>query len=719
MSANWNDRIPQRPDRYTDWEVQSRQPSPALERWASASIEIFPDSLLDRLKRLQRMVEEGRTLKMSSDERRQLADRISHLVDGSEPDRLFDRQYFIYLPEDAIYDAGQADGYARHPDFQIRYATPPIPGLTVGRTFRANDAIEFPLKEFAAPPVVVAIIDDGLGFANQRFLNSTGTRVVGAWLQDVESPQGDSGVAFGKRLYGDELDSINAKILAGTDELDIYRDSAVDLLNFKKDRHPSMAYRAAHGTHVMDLAAGFDPSENVLDRPILAFQLPPPVTADTSGTKLASYVLQAVRMAILWADRLHPSVPLVINFSYGFTAGPKDGSSLIEQEIDTLVKARNDAGATTVVVVPAGNSYLNRTTACFELDDQTPKTVDWVILPDDLTDNFLEVWIDDDCGIEDGDDGEAPITITLSTPDGTVGPSEMPCAGSMKVLESEQGVIAGIYYDKRTDPPDGDSRRHRFFLAVNPTTRWDADGAETAPSGAWTLTLTNKTKRKLDAWCYIQRDDTPAGYRRAGRQSYFDHELAYERDPLTGDYLKLSQPDATGAACPITHKSTLTAIGNGTQTIVVGGVIDDTDWPPAAYTASGPTPARCGPHLSSVTDAGHQRLGIMASGTRSNSVVAMRGTSTAAPQVARFLADQIAKGNSAATLPQMVAGALAGITNERHEEDGNPSPSQHGSQQTLIPIPPGDPRRGLAVVTQQPFPHIPRRRYPTRQDNNA
>ena len=49
---------------------------------------------------------------------------------------------------------------------------------------------------------------------------------------------------------------------------------------------------------------------------------------------MGSYVLQAVRLIMLWADRFgQDGVPLVINFSYGLLAGPKDGTQKIEQAL--------------------------------------------------------------------------------------------------------------------------------------------------------------------------------------------------------------------------------------------------------------------------------------------------------------------------------------------------------------------------------------------------
>ena len=139
---------------------------------------------------------------------------------------------------------------------------------------------------------------------------------------------------------------------------------------------------------------------------------------------LASYVLQAVRTIMLWTDEIgekygQTDLPLVINFSYGYSAGPKDGSLFIEREIDRLFQERD---APTVVVLPAGNNYLSRTTAKFKLGkggklkskeyEEKAKEIGWIIPPDDQADNFVEIWVEDDT------EDDAPISLELTGPSG-------------------------------------------------------------------------------------------------------------------------------------------------------------------------------------------------------------------------------------------------------------------------------------------------------------
>ena len=52
----------------------------------------------------------------------------------------------------------------------------------------------------------------------------------------------------------------------------VYR--AAGLLDYTRPDHKAAAWRVTHGTHVMDAACGYDPSDNRLDRPIACVQLP-------------------------------------------------------------------------------------------------------------------------------------------------------------------------------------------------------------------------------------------------------------------------------------------------------------------------------------------------------------------------------------------------------------------------------------------------------------
>ena len=340
---------------------------------------------------------------------------------------------------------------------------------------------------------------------------------------------------------------------------------------------------------------------------------------------MGSYVLQGLRQVMLWADKLDGGrpMPLIVNFSYGILAGPKDGWHILEREIDRLVRHRNET-VPTVVVLPAGNAYRSRTTAKMRLPPGVTDYLDWVVLPDDKTASFVEIWSDG----SGSDRNPGQLAVTLSPPDDIAwGVVSEPTQA--RLLTRAGWPIAGLYHDAVKGPAGGS--RTRITLAINPT-RTLAGVQGSAPAGSWRISVKNTSPRELEVALYVQRDDTPAGYRLKGRQSYFDHPSAYEHDLQTGNYESL-------VACPITHTGTLSAIGTGKATVLVGGALDSDQVEPAVYASSGPTPGRAGPDFSCVSDQGHAHLGVLAAGTLTGSMVALRGSSVAAPQLARRLAD--------------------------------------------------------------------------------
>jgi hypothetical protein len=401
-----------------------------------------------------------------------------------------------------------------------------------------------------------------------------------------------------------------------------------------------------------------------------------------------------------WADELDSNIPLVINFSYGFSAGPKDGSHMIERMIDQLVEWRNNRGAPTVVVLPSGNSYLTRTTANIQLDCEASESLDWRILPDDETDNFLEVYAD----VPPGAAPETPvISIGVTPPHGGPELRTLSVPGQAQVLTDQGAPRAGAYYDVVT-AADG-AQRQRFFLAVNRTL--DRRGRiAPAASGHWRITLSCRHDQGVEAKLYIQRDDTPAGYRKRGRQSYFVHPEAYHRDPTTGAYTQLGSSNE-GHPCPITHEDTLNAIGNGKTTILVGGAVRTTGDPAAPYVSSGPTETKCGPNLSFIIDESPAINGVLAAGSSSGSVVAMNGTSAAAPQAARLIACRFASRPVAAWTANGKFDPNEFVKDLICEHVSEGRAAAIGSRKGHIQ----DRRRGFAIYSRSQPPHIPSRKY--------
>ena len=353
MHFAWKQGTPLRPDRYIDWlaqvskEVEVQQPD--ADDWAPVAIRLLDENYFVNVEKLIDETKDsaGRFRATTLERnrlRRQVMDRIADQLPAASQ-----REFYIYMRESDIYVDGQ---FNQELFFEIRAAGPPIDDLALNDPNKARGATS---PGDAGTDVAIGIIDDGIAFAHERFRNAAGSRIRTIWLQDIESNQGFD-IAFGRRIIRDDIDEMLSK-----GEKAVYRKEGA--LDFAKPGHKGLAMRWSHGTHVLDLAAGAEPEEN-LDWPIFAVQLPGEVTLDTSGTKLGSYALQGLRYIMNEVDELQVGMPLVVNFSYGTLAGPKDGQGYLEREIDRMIEQRYaDTKGKTFVVLPTGNSRQSRANA--------------------------------------------------------------------------------------------------------------------------------------------------------------------------------------------------------------------------------------------------------------------------------------------------------------------------------------------------------------------
>jgi hypothetical protein len=552
--------------------------------------------------------------------------------------------------------------------------------------------------------VIIGIIDDGIAFAHERFRLATyETRVEYVWLQDGDYNPLRSPVPYGRELRKDGIDALlSDSTHAGfVDEDDFYRRARV--VDFSRRDHPSVARRIAHGTHVMDIACreGFGEVPPA-DRRIVCVQLPRATTADTSGISVDAYVLDGIRYILDRADAIARErecgrLPVVINFSYGHVAGPHDGTLDLEQAIDELVCAR--AGTrdgkqenTLAVVLPSGNSHLSRLHA--RVTSQPGKTEElyWRVLPDDRTPSFMEIWLPHRNQSIEG----SRVRLQIVPPWGSKSEwlEETPGEG-LQWKPNGVDVVCEARY-RYVLPP---TERGMFLVALQPTKRLEAlpSGAPVsavAPSGIWTIRIENLSSKQvgpIEAW--IQRDDTPYGFRRRGRQSYFD-QPCYVRVDTQGREI---EEDAQQPPCHVKRAGSINAIATGRKTIVVGGFLEK-EGRPAGYSAGGPITRaaasdlhRHGPDAMAVSDRSVVRRGVLAAGTRSGSVVALSGTSVAAPQVTWWMAALMASSGRADR------DAVAAIA-QNHEAKplafGAPKPSRERGGAGRIRRPPGASIRG-------------------------
>jgi hypothetical protein len=457
--------------------------------------------------------------------------------------------------------------------------------------------------------IAMGVIDDGIAYAHPRFRNKAGSRVAAVWQQD--------------RGIIDAL-AIDAELAKGSDEETIYR--KLGGLDYRYGGYKPLGMRRAHGTQVLDLMAGFDRTADERTRPIIAVDMPESAIGVPWFSQLTTHASLGLLWIALSAETLRvpgETLPVVVNLSYGPNEGPHDGSGLLEGLIDTITQMFALSATPLTVVVAAGNARQARMHAHTVIAPGSTQTLHWRLQPCGRTPSWLELWFD----------AGAKPDVTLTAPDGrTI---------SVKALQPQAQLPAvnppAMLADYATLPG-----RVKVTLITGPT---EADPELTAsmplvPSGLWTIAIHNSGTACCEVHGWIRRSDTQAGRRAKGRQSYFD-EVSYRRFKKSGAP-RLYDPTPPAM---VQRAASLSAAATGRSTFVIGGYVDATAQP-ARYSSQGPhfNPARTrsAPDWLERSDDSLACRGVLAAGNRAGSVAAMNGTSAAAPQAARRIANLIA-----------------------------------------------------------------------------
>jgi hypothetical protein len=514
-------------------------------------------------------------------------------------------------------------------------------------------------RDFTQPnAVVTGVIDDGLAFAHEQFrLAGNRTRVHYFWDQDGIPPPGTvpPGLGYGReslKRTRPGRPGLDARIGQAThgglvDEDQVYANTGA--LDYTRSGHKALGRRIAHGTHAMHAACKVDRPVDLPDRPIVCVQLPSRSVADTSGTSLARHILDGLIYILRRADRIARArrtnpLPVVVNVSFGNIAGPHDGTSILEAAMDELIELRQalPRPAPLAIVLPAGNAHLSRCHARFELPRVGDiQTLGWRVQPDDATPSNLQIYTYR--RRPRADDVAPRIAIRVTTPTGSRSPW-IELGGTFAWQEGPWVLCAATNLPAIST---GGSAVAQIWLAPTVTQH---PTRVVAPSGLWRVEVRRRSGgRPFEAWAWIQRDDRPFGYPVRGRQSRFEDRLYVHRDQVSGRHVE-DDLDAS----PIKRGGLMNAFATGSLTIAIGGFRGGTRWGPGERSwrawersAGGPLARRRrGPDalaISEDSEACHGRLGA---GTRSGRLVAMNGSSVAAPQVANFLVEEAAAGRA-------------------------------------------------------------------------
>ncbi len=536
-----------------------------------------------------------------------------------------------------------------------------------------------PIKRPLLTGKVMALIDDGCAFAHPHFLTPGAvvglfsTRVKRLWDMNPRGPQSTVGPpwAFAAESYPGEYGrdfsdaELNALITARAyggriDEDAVYADFARGTL----DNVNRLQRRAAHGTHVMDMATGpyfvqdtmctraggAEPQnptwekaqtfptegggQNACDAQIIFVQLPMSTVQDTSGRNTMTKDVISALTYIL--GQCADDAQIVINLSWGALAGPHDGGHALEQHMDALIASQRALHPMLPpmnrlqITTPAGNGYQSRTHANFTLEPEESQVLQWRTEPDDATESYVEIWLPEDLKVE----------LTVSDPLGNVFP--VVTEGEVRNLTGYQaplmpGSILGVCYN---DALLNGQQGHCVLLALAPTVSLNYT-RPTAPHGLWKIAVTNKSLCDGVVDAYVERDDVALGTRLGARQSYFEDEN-YDRQAVV-DNQRVDPECPNPPAAYVRREGVFNNISTGQLTAKVGGLREtDTQFaeysPTAVYSgrakrAGTATPL---PHFATSEESRTLR-GLRAAGTRAAGTVRLSGTSSAAPQIARDL----------------------------------------------------------------------------------
>jgi subtilisin family serine protease len=298
----------------------------------------------------------------------------------------------------------------------------PLEYVTIPRSIQADpvslSALPLNLGEAGinGNNVIVGIIDFGCDYRHPNFIKQNNTtRLLYLWDQNGKGGKKPKGFAFGNEYDANDIN---------------------DALNGFKPPLKYSPENDAHGTHVMDIAAGSSPNYPGVapDADLIFVHLGKPTNPKEEELKTlgsSSNLLDAVRYIFGKADELNK--PAVVNISLGANGGNHDGTSLVESAFDDLLNEKPGRA----IVIAAGNSYDDKIHAKGKIttngEIHQSQILEWFILnhvephviEDDLAWGFrqeLEIWYDKDTELTvklfdptNALIGECPLGETRST----------------------------------------------------------------------------------------------------------------------------------------------------------------------------------------------------------------------------------------------------------------------------------------------------------------
>lgn len=298
--------------------------------------------------------------------------------------------------------------------------------------------------------VIVAAIDWGCDFAHPAFRRSDGTtRLLALWDQRGPASGASNRWGYGRIFETDEIDR-------ALEHADPYQ--ALDY--HPADADDPDAEEGAHGTHVLDIAAGRDTGHGTSgmapDADLIFVHLDKTTRVLGVGNLGDSVaILEALDFVFSVAgDR-----PCVVNMSVGAHGGPHDGSTLVEQGVDEAVSQVRGRAVTN----SAGNYFGAAAHAEGRIAQGETVELPLEVPQDDATDSEVELFYP----LSDR------VVVSVIGPDGEVW-------AEVRIGEEHELASNGISVGRvvhRARHPTSEARHLDLFLFPH------------APQGHWRLRL--------------------------------------------------------------------------------------------------------------------------------------------------------------------------------------------------------------------------------------
>lgn len=559
---------------------------------------------------------------------------------------------------------GQVDSILR-PRFRVNF---PIAPDAWTPTYHPDCNMEDWVVPDTPPKAIVAVIDDGIPFAHRAFLDAQGrTRMSHVWLQSARADD-HGAVPFGRELMNGNINALRGE--AGSNEDLIYRRAgAIDPELPELGHH--LRRQATHGAHIAGMCAGND--TRLSSHPmgdgvqIIAVQLPNTIAWDTSGFGKEMYMLSALHYVFNRAraiaskyatDPDNPEeLPLIVNFSYGWSASRHDGQSEMELAIEELLSERQTLQPDSAVVMPTGNNFDSKMHGQITSTnmDSGSYAFGWQVLPDDRTSSYLEIWLPQNMDPD-------KYSVTVSPPAGHV----LSAGGDLEISadQSLDDDAAGSGDPRRfTELEMGGQNigqlsadqhrgnRWRVMLALVPTVNVRGQHRR-APAGLWKIEIKQNAgaalgdEQQINVW--VQRDDDPASLRTGGRQSRLvdiQGPPPPAKHPLRDYSEHIGFLRGYGSTNGVASSPSVTRVAGYVDSVKrpctysgSGGIVRNADESTSTWGVS--------TTLTAMADQSRMHAGTLSIGVRSGSGARLSGTSGAAPAASRQMVLNAAAGGA-------------------------------------------------------------------------